>query len=58
MTYTAVTALPHPHLERATAGLRAQLRARLLDAGSTEPPDWTGLEVSGPQELVDSHVRP
>ena len=26
VSYTATTALPFPHLERATAGLRAQLR--------------------------------
>jgi hypothetical protein len=49
-SYAATTALPYPHLERATAGLRAELR-RQLPAGET--PDWTTLEVTGPSKSVD-----
>jgi hypothetical protein len=38
VTYTATTAVPYPHLERATAGLRAALRHQLLAAGVVGPP--------------------
>ena len=58
MTYTVVTALPYPDLEQATAGLRAQLRTRLLRASSAEPLDWAGLQVTGPEESADSYGRP
>lgn len=53
MTFTATTALPYPHLERATAGLRAELRHRLIDAGILEAPDWSSLTVEGPQQFAD-----
>ncbi len=58
MTYTAATALPYPHLERATARLRVQLTARLRQAGSAKPSDWVGLEVTGPEESPDCYGRP
>lgn len=53
--YTATTALPYPHLERATAGLRTELRHQLLAAG--ELADWSTLEVTGPSEVLDGHGR-
>jgi hypothetical protein len=56
-TYSATTALPYPHLERATAGLRAELRHRLLAAEVDELPDWSTLEVRGPVEVLDGLGR-
>lgn len=53
VTFTATTALPYPHLERATAGLRGELRLQLLAAGVTDAPDWSTLAVEGPQEFLD-----
>jgi len=47
--YSAVTALPYPHLERAEAGLHAGLRHRL---GMGEQADWTTLEASGPHPVL------
>jgi hypothetical protein len=55
VTFTATTALRYPHLERATAGLGAELRHRLLNARILEAPDWSHL--SGPQEFTDGHGR-
>jgi hypothetical protein len=53
-TYEAVTALPYPHLERATAGLGAQLRLQLA---ASEVADWTTLVVDGPAEALDGRGR-
>ncbi|MCW2899921.1 MAG: hypothetical protein JWO67_2186 [Streptosporangiaceae bacterium] len=53
MTFTATTALPYPHLGRATAGLRGELRQQLLAAGVVAAPDWSTLAVTGPQEFAD-----
>lgn len=53
-TYSAVTALPYRHLERATAGLRAQLRLQL---GLDELADWSTLAVDELQRTTDSHGR-
>jgi hypothetical protein len=50
---TATTALPYPHLERATAGLRGALRQQLLAAGVVAAPDWSTLTVTGPEEFAD-----
>lgn len=55
MTFTATTALPYPHLERATAAMRAELRHRLADGGVREAPDWTRLAVEGPVEFTDNN---
>lgn len=55
-TYTASTALPYEHLERATAGLRGQLRLQLVDDG-VELPDWSALEVAGPVTSTDGLGR-
>lgn len=46
-THEASTALPYPHPDRATSGLRAQLRHRL---GPGEIADWATLIVFGPVE--------
>jgi hypothetical protein len=57
VTYTALTALPYPHLERAAAGLRAELRHHLLAAGVVGAQDWAALTVGGPEEFTDGHRR-
>lgn len=54
MLLTATTALPYPHLERATAGLRAELRHQL---GAGELADWSTLEVTGPSKVPDARGR-
>jgi hypothetical protein len=55
--FTATAALPYPHLQRATAGLRGELRQRLLAAGVETLPDWSGLTVCGPEEFTDGRGR-
>ena len=45
-TYTATSALPYPHPERAKAGLCAQLQLQL---GTGELPDWAKLRSPGPR---------
>ncbi|WP_347059653.1 hypothetical protein ABC795_04190 [Blastococcus sp. HT6-30] len=45
MTYRAAAALPYNDLERATAGLRGQLR--VMAATDRAMPDWTTLAVEG-----------
>ena len=57
VTFTATTVLPYQHLERAAAGLRAELRRTLLGAGVTDPPDWTALTVEGSHEFLDARGR-
>jgi hypothetical protein len=52
-TYEAKTALPYKHLQRATAGLRAELRDQLLAAGDGGLLDWSTLQVTGPERVVD-----
>jgi hypothetical protein len=54
VTFEATTALPYPHLDRATAGLRGELRQQLLAAGDVDRPDWSTLTVTGPQEFADA----
>src|SRR4051812_37716749 len=54
-TFTATTALPYEHLDRATAGLRAELR-RQLAAGDLA--DWSTFRVTGPTEVADGRGRP
>jgi hypothetical protein len=56
-TYSATTALPCEHLERATAGLRTELRSRLFRAVTPESPDWDSLVVRGPVRTVDGRGR-
>ena len=55
-TVSATTSLPFEHVERATAGLRAKLRWKLLDLGAA--PDWSTLDVSGPVTTLDGMGRP
>ena len=55
--FTATTALPYPHAAHATAGLRAQLRHRLLHAGCSGLPDWDTLLVAGPVESTTDRGR-
>jgi hypothetical protein len=50
-TYRAETALPYEHTQRATAGLRAELRHQVLSEGPGVLPDWSTLEVTVPVEL-------
>ncbi len=57
MTFTAITALPYEHLERATAGLRAELRQRLLHEDVHEMPMWETFTVTGPHEFTDLRGR-
>ena len=57
MAYTAATALPYKHLERATAALRAELRQQLLASDFQEPPDWRHLTITGPVEAQDGLGR-
>ena len=52
VTYRAETALPYEHLERATAGLRAELRHQAADDGRA--PDWSTLTVTGPTQQSDA----
>ncbi|MGY1736337.1 hypothetical protein [Geodermatophilus sp. SYSU D00684] len=51
--YWATTALPYDDRERATAGLRGQLRLMAFADGVT--PDWSELTVEGPTEAVGRH---
>ena len=55
-TVWATTSLPYEHVARATAGLRANLRYKLLDLGAA--PDWSTLQVSGPVTTPDGMGRP
>src|SRR3954454_8388067 len=53
----AVTTAPlYQHLERATAGLRAELREKVMAAQAAEP-DWATLAVDGPRETTGAHGR-
>jgi hypothetical protein len=58
VVYQASTSLPHDNLERATAGLRAEYRHRMLDAGDPGLPDWSTLAVTGPKIAADERGRP
>lgn len=49
-TFAATTALPYPDADRATMGLRGQLRYEIAAAGIVHPVDWSHLEVTGPVE--------
>ena len=57
VVFTATTALPYPHAAHATAGLRAQLRHRLLHAGCSGLQDWDTLLVVGPVESTNDRGR-
>src|SRR4051812_2972285 len=53
---TATAAYPYVDRDRATAGLRGQLREILAGAGAGVP-DWTTLVVEGPTEVEGLHRR-
>jgi hypothetical protein len=55
--FSASTALPYEHLERATSGLRAELRQRLLHADVHEMPVWETFAVTGPHPFTDLRGR-
>jgi hypothetical protein len=55
--FTATTALPYEHLERATAALRAGLRHQLLAADVHRMPLWDTFEVTGPTLTTDGRGR-
>jgi hypothetical protein len=57
VTYTATTALPYPHREQATAGIRAELRHKLLAAEVVGAPDLAALTVAGPEEFTNGRGR-
>ncbi len=56
-TFSASAALPYEHLERATAGLRAELRRQLLAADVHAMPRWETFTVTGPFESIDLRGR-
>ena len=53
MNFTATTALPYEHLERATAGLRAALQHQLSAAGVRGLQVWQTFVVAGRVECAD-----
>ena len=57
MKFSAVTALPYEHLERATASLGAELRQRLLQADVHQMPMWDTFTVTGPHKFIDLRGR-
>ena len=50
VTFMATRALTYEHLDRATAGLRAELRRQLLAVDVHEMPLWETFAVTGPVE--------
>jgi hypothetical protein len=56
-TFSAATALPYEHLERATAGLKGELRRQLLAANVHTTPRWETFDVTGPIESADVRGR-
>ena len=53
-SYSTATALPYPHLERATAELRAMQRAQLA---ARELADRASLVVTSPVQVPDARGR-
>lgn len=58
MRYTAATALPYEHLERATAIIRRQIAQQIALNGLERPPEWSHLKITGPTEERDFYGRP
>lgn len=56
-TFTATTALPYPDAERATMGLRGQLRWDIAAGGLADQVDWSQLMVTGPTQSSGVHGR-
>jgi hypothetical protein len=55
--FSATAALPYEHLERATAGLRAELRRQVLAADVNAMPRWGTPCVTGPHKFTDLRGR-
>ena len=55
MIYRAAAALPYCDRDRATAGLRGQLR--LVTTAARVTPDWTTFAVEAPTEVSHGHGR-
>jgi hypothetical protein len=53
--FTATAAYPYVNADRATAGLRAQLREIVATAGAVA--DWTAMTVAGPTEAAGARGR-
>jgi hypothetical protein len=49
--------MPYEHLDRATAGLRAELRRQLLHADVHQMPVWETFVVTGPRQFADLRGR-
>jgi hypothetical protein len=56
-TFSATAALPYEHLDRATAGLRTELRRQVLAADVHTTPRWDTFAVTGPREFADLRGR-
>lgn len=56
-TYTASVVLPYPHTSCAAAGLRAELRHRVVGHAGSQVPDWSTLLVTGPTLDRDARGR-
>src|SRR5215218_8820089 len=56
VSFTATAAYPYVDRDRATAGLRGQLRGIVAGAGAGVP-DWTTLVVEGPTAIKGLHRR-
>src|SRR3954447_5309767 len=54
--FAATTAPLYHHLVRATVGLRAELREKVMVAQAAEP-DWATLAVDGPRKTTGAHGR-
>lgn len=54
--FTATAAYPYVDRDRATAGLRGQLR-EIAAAAEAGVPDWSTLVVDGPAEVEGLHGR-
>jgi hypothetical protein len=57
MSTFSAAASPYEHLDRATDGLRAEQRRRLLAADVHETPLWETFVVTGPIVLSDLRGR-
>ena len=55
MIYRAAAALPNDNRDRATLGLRGQLR--LMALAGDGMPDWSTLTVAGPSAVVGARGR-
>jgi hypothetical protein len=55
--FSATTTLPYEHLDRATAGLQAELRRQVLAADVHTLPRWDTFAVTGPRQFEDARGR-